>query len=74
MNMKKVTIQEIFNSAIDAMAERQFSSTVYCGWGTTIDQMVDEFCDQGGSWRLVRKVLNLAYYRWDVIHPELVSI
>jgi hypothetical protein len=66
-----MNIQEIFNAAVETMAERQFSSTTYCGWGVYVDRMVDEFLDQGGSYQLVRKTLNLAYYSWDVVRPEL---
>lgn len=34
-----------------------------CGWGTTIEQMVDDLMDSGHSWNIVRKVMNLAFYR-----------
>jgi hypothetical protein len=53
----------IFNEALAIMAERQNSTAVYCGWGTTMDTMVEDYLCQGGKWSLVSKVLNLAYYR-----------
>lgn len=34
-----------------------------CGWGTTIEQMVDDLMDSGHSWNIVCKVMNLAFYR-----------
>ena len=55
-------LNEIYKEALAVMSQRSQSSTVYCGWGTTIDDMVNDYCLMGGSWRLVRKVLNLAYY------------
>ena len=57
-----VNINAIFNEALAIMAERAASSTVYCGWGTTMEWMIDDYLQQGGSSRLVRKVLNTAYY------------
>ncbi len=54
----------IYQMAIDAMIERSHSSTVYCGWGSMIDNLVDDYINQGGDYRLVQKVLNLAYYKY----------
>ena len=58
-----MNLQTIFSAAKEVMAERSYSSTIYSGWGTTkVDSMVREFVSNGGSWNLVRQVLNLAYY------------
>jgi hypothetical protein len=55
---------EIYKEALFVMQERASPTTVvYCGWGTTIEEMVSTFCNAGGSCELVCKVLNLAYYK-----------
>ena len=58
-----ININTIFIEALAIMAERAASSTIYCGWGTTMEWMIDDYIAQGGSYSLVRKVLNTAYYR-----------
>ena len=53
-------LHTIFIEALNYI-EEDYSANA--GWGTTIDEMVQDYCDAGGSWRLLRKVLNLAYYK-----------
>jgi hypothetical protein len=59
-----IMLNEIYKLAVDAMIERQNSSTAYCGWGSMLDDLVAEYVDNGGNYNLVRKVLNLAYYKY----------
>lgn len=53
-------LQVILTEARAILSERKASSTIYCGWGTYLDSLVYDYIDQGGSWRVVRKVLSLA--------------
>ena len=50
----------ILREAKAIMDERAGSTTIYSGWGSYLDSIVDDYIDQGGSWALVRKVLRIA--------------
>lgn len=59
-----IMLLQIYLEAVATMIERSYSTTIYCGWGTYIDSLVDDYINQGGDYRLVQKVLNLAYYKY----------
>ena len=53
-------LNEIYEEMILTLRDRGNSQTVYAGWGTTIDRLVDEYLSAGGSWCLVRSIERLA--------------
>jgi hypothetical protein len=52
---------EIKNLEYDILEERRDSSTVYCGWGTQHDQLMEE-------WNEVKN----GFYAWDEVKEEIV--
>ena len=53
-------LQEILTEMILTLRDRGNSQTVYAGWGTSIDRLVDEYLSAGGSWYLIRSIERLA--------------
>ena len=54
-------LQNILAAMILTLQERN-SATVYSGWGTTIDRMIEEYYSSGGEWHMIRRVEYLAEY------------
>ena len=52
---------EIQNLEEDILEERRDSSTIYCGWGTQHDQLMEE-------WNEVKN----GFYAWDEVKEEIV--
>lgn len=50
--------------------DRAFSATVYCGYGTTVDRMIDEYLDAGGNYRIIRRLDNMAYDKAAMLMDE----
>jgi hypothetical protein len=50
--------------------QRSYSATVYCGYGTTIDRMVEEYLDQGGNYRMIWTLNDMAYNRACALMDE----
>jgi hypothetical protein len=48
---------------VEMHRDRIGSGTVYCGNGTTVDTVVSEYLDNGGSIAIVIKVDAMAYAR-----------
>lgn len=53
-------LQELMNELIAMYGDRVHSDTVYCGYGTVIDRIIEE---SGVSLTLFRKLDALAYAR-----------
>ena len=53
-------LQEIYKEMVLTLQDRGNSSTVYSGWGTTIDRLVEEYILDGGEWHLIRSIELLA--------------
>lgn len=53
---------DLLNLLKEIQAERSFSNTHYCGWGTTADEAIRECLDAGIPVRLIRRIEQLAYY------------
>lgn len=45
-----------------------YSGVVYCGWGTTLDRMIDEYFDLGGEYTMIRHIENMAY---DIVSAKI---
>ncbi len=56
-------LNELLNEFFDMYRDRIGSGTVYCGNGTIIDRLIDEYLDNGGSIAIVIKVDAMAYVR-----------
>lgn len=60
-------LNDILNLMVDMYYHRQHSTT-YCGFGTVIDREIDAYLDNGGSFPLLRRVQDLAYFRAVELH------
>lgn len=47
----------------DILEERRDSSTIYCGWGTQHDQLIEEL-----------KEAKNGFYEWDEVKEEIVWV
>ena len=56
-------LQEMLQEMMDVLAYRRYSQTVYSGWGTTVDRLIDEYLEMGGKRIMVRCIASLAYRR-----------
>ena len=56
-------LQEIYKEMVATLRDRGNSSTVYCGWGTTIDRLIEEYLSTGGPWRIIRQLEILAEHK-----------
>ena len=60
---RKQMLQEMLEEMISVYAHRRYSQTVYSGWGTIVDRLIDEYLEMGGSRMMVRCIASLAYHR-----------
>ena len=60
-------LKVIFSEMVAMYSDRINSQTVYSGWGTTIDQMVDDYWEVAGwtseTRRIIRHLDDMAYRR-----------
>jgi len=56
-------LQDLFSTVYTAQLERAASRTVYCGWGTVIDEIYSELEDLGASRQLLDRVFVAAINR-----------
>jgi hypothetical protein len=58
-------LQQLLNLLINARIERADSQTTYCGWGTEIDEILNEMEEAGASRHLVQEMFALAEHLAD---------
>ena len=56
-------LQEMLQEMMDVLTYRKYSQTIYSGWGTTVDRLIDEYLEMGGKRIMVRCIASLAYRR-----------
>ena len=53
---------ELLNLLREIQEDRSYSSTQYCGWGSSGDEAILECLDAGIPVRLIQRIERLAYY------------
>jgi len=60
-------LKEILLEMVEMYRDRAYSQTVYCGYGTTIDRMLDEYWETAGwtpeTRRMIRQLDDMAHAR-----------
>ena len=60
-------LHEILDAMVEMYRDRAHSHNYYCGYGTTIDRMVDEYWEVAGftsdTRRMIRHLDNMAHAR-----------
>ena len=56
-------LQNLLNLLVDMYIERLWTDAQYCGYGATIDEEITAYMQEGGDYRLIRRLEDLAYQK-----------
>ena len=66
----KTMLNDLLTELTAMYIDRVLSTVSYSGYGTTIEQLIREYLDQGGSYKIIKQLDSMAYGRACTLMDE----